>query len=249
MKFIHISDLHFKEKHLKNVSARALLDFIWDKYSDHKLIVTGDITNDGEFYEYQEASAALLRFNGNIFICPGNHDFGIGGAGYSIHRAERFDSMLSEPLGQGTFAGSKNPVIYPLEDNALQVLLIPLDTTLAEESIHDLFCGEVGGRQLAFLEEKLADPQYAGYTKLLFFHHHPFIHSAIKRLKDADKLLATIQGKVDIVCFGHDHVSGMWQDRDSVKYFLAADKSPDSDRFREIDITNGTITINEIRWP
>ena len=249
MNFIHISDLHFQSKHLNNVHRRALLDFIGFNYPNHKLIVTGDITNNGEFQEYSEAYDALKGFNGNIFICPGNHDYGIGGGGYSLHRAQRFDNILSEPLGQGSFADGSDPVIYTTGDGPTKVMLIPLNTNLATESIHDLFCGEVGVSQLSFLNTVLADHIYDGHTKILFFHHHPFIHSSIKKLKDADDLLATIKQKVNIVCFGHDHVSGMWKNHDNIDYFLAADKSPNPDRFREINITNGNISINEIIWP
>jgi 3',5'-cyclic AMP phosphodiesterase CpdA len=152
-------------------------------------------------------------------------------------------------VGQGTFAGDTDPEIYSLEDGPNQIVLIPLDTNLETETDWDLFCGAVGARQLSFLGENLAELLDKKCTKILYLHHHPFIHSAIKKLKDADALLQTIKQKVDIVCFGHDHVSGRWKDRDGIDYFLAADKSPVSDRFREINIKNGDLTITEITWP
>jgi 3',5'-cyclic AMP phosphodiesterase CpdA len=250
MNFIHISDLHLKGNDKENEAALKLLDFIKKNYPDHNLIISGDITDDGGVNECEQALAALAPFKGHIFLCPGNHDFGREGNFFSQERAERFDRRLSNPLGTiGPFAGDNTPIVKLLKDDAAKVVLMALDTNLETTNVDDFACGKVGERQLTFLQKLLAYPQYAEHTKILFFHHHPFIHSQKTMLKDADELLNIIKQKVDIVCFGHEHVSGIWRDRDGVKYFLAADKSPDSGRFREIKLTGQTITVTDKKTP
>ena len=48
MKFIHISDLHFHRSKKDNKGALKLLKLIEQRYPAHCLIVTGDITDDGD---------------------------------------------------------------------------------------------------------------------------------------------------------------------------------------------------------
>jgi DNA repair exonuclease SbcCD nuclease subunit len=111
MKFLHISDLHLHRHERDNGNAMTMFQFIKQHYPDHKLIVTGNITDDGHEKQYNRAYEALKPFTGNVFICPGNHDFGAAGNFYSRERGERFDEILSIPLQQGgTFTGDLTPV-------------------------------------------------------------------------------------------------------------------------------------------
>ena len=98
MKFIHLSDLHFHSKESDNLAAVKLLEFIRYAYPTHKLIITGDIVDDGHEEQYKWALEMLEPFTGRLFLCPGNHDFGVRGNLYSPERAERFDRYLSVPL-------------------------------------------------------------------------------------------------------------------------------------------------------
>lgn len=47
MKFIHISDLHFHRHESDNSEATKTLKYIKKQYTDHNLIATGDIVDDG----------------------------------------------------------------------------------------------------------------------------------------------------------------------------------------------------------
>jgi 3',5'-cyclic AMP phosphodiesterase CpdA len=249
MNFIHISDLHFKDT--GNDCAEKLLSFINEHYPAHNLIVTGDITDDGSQVEYERAFAALAPFMGRIFICPGNHDFGKNGMKFSRERAERFDEMLCDRLDQkGTFYSDNLPVVNKCEDNDDKVALIALDTNLETRTVADLACGFVGATQLSWLHDNLMAQEYDHYTKILFFHHHLFDHGdPLLTLKNADDLIYAIQGNVDIVCFGHKHFKGRWQGLYDIKYILAADKSPGSGVFTEINIKRNIINITErTRW-
>lgn len=248
MKFIHISDLHLHSQKRDNKAALATLDFINKNYPAHYVIVTGDIADDGHERQYKQAFAALKPFKGRIFICPGNHDFGAVGNFYSRERAERFDQFLSIPLEQGgTFTGDTTPVVNVVREKSEQVMLIALDTNLETEHPFDFACGEVGDRQLAALDNILSNHQSSDFIKLLFFHHHPFMHgNAFMELVDARQLMRTIYHKVDVVLFGHKHTSDIWKNNNGIQYILAADNSPGKKYAREIIIKKGEVSVNDV---
>jgi len=248
MKLLHISDLHFHRDLQNNIAADELLGTISQRYPKHTLIITGDISDDGTPWQFENAFRALESFVGRVFIAPGNHDFGSAGNFYSQERALRFDQMLSNPLRQGgTFTGDTTPVVNFVRDGNDQVMLIALDTNLETEHPFDFACGELGVSQLAALNTILCNPANATYTKVLFFHHHPFIHNdPFMELKDAEELMRTIYGRVDVVLFGHKHVVGEWHGLCRTKLILASDDSPDKDWAKEIDIQGKTITVTPV---
>jgi 3',5'-cyclic AMP phosphodiesterase CpdA len=248
LKFIHLSDLHFRSKEENNREATATLEYIRNEYPTHKLIITGDIVDDGHEAQYKRTFDALQPFIGRIFICPGNHDFGAKGHLYGRERAERFDTYLSIPLQQGgTFAGENLPVIHFLNNGAHPVLLIALDTNVETLSPFDFACGQVGEKQLTALDRLLSDPSIANTIVIVFFHHHPFLHAdRFKKLLDARDLMHILYGRVHLVLFGHNHVSKMWQDTLGVPFLLACDNSPGKQFAREITIIQKTITVNYI---
>ena len=248
MKFIHISDLHFHMYKQDNKQANDLLKKIKDNYSEHKLIVTGDITDDGHPIQYQNAFDALEPFKRNIFIVPGNHDFGTAGNLYSRERALRFDKMLSTPLQQGgTFTGDNTPVVNVIKEGDDQAALIALDTNLETTNPFDFACGEVGDEQLSTLDVILGNPSIAGAIKILFFHHHPFVRdNPFMELTDARKLMRTIYGRVDVLMFGHKHVYQQWENRNGIPFILASDNSPGKDWVHEISIKKKQIKVKNI---
>jgi len=249
MKFIHISDLHFHSRKADNKKEFELLDFINQKYSTHHLIVTGDITDDGHERQYKQAFAALKPFKNRIFICPGNHDFGALGNFYSRERAERFDRLLSIPLEQGgTFTGDSTPVVNIVKERNDQVMLIALDTNLETDHTFDCACGEVGDKQLAVLDNILSNPTSSEFVKILFFHHHPFMHgNAFMELIDARKLMRIIYSKVEVLLFGHKHASSCWESNNGIEHILASDNSPGKKYAREIVITKKAIKVNDVK--
>lgn len=248
MKFIHLSDLHFHRKKKDNAEATKMLRFIKEKYADHNLIVTGDIVDDGHEEQYKRAFEGLKDFKGRIFISPGNHDFGAAGMLYSLERAKRFDEMLAVPLQQGgTFAGDNTPLVNIIEEQKDRVMLIALDTNLETAHPFDFASGEVGSEQLAALDTTLSNPSAMDMIKILFFHHHPFMHNnPFMELKDAYELMRTMFCRVHVVLFGHKHVSGRWENMNGIQYILASDNSPGKDWAREITIEKGQVSIADV---
>ena len=248
MKFIHLSDLHFRSKEENNKQATATLEYIQKEYPAHKLIITGDIVDDGHEAQYKRAFDALQPFIGRVFICPGNHDFGAKGHLYGQERAKRFDTYLSIPLRQsGTFAGENLPIIRHLQNGAYPVLLIALDTNIETLSPFDFACGQIGEKQLTVLDEILSDPSISDMIVIVFFHHHPFLHAdQFKRLLDARELMHILYGRVHLVLFGHNHVSKMWQNTLGIPFILSCDNSPGRQFAREITIIQKTIMVNYI---
>lgn len=249
MKFIHISDLHFHRSRNDNQDAVILLENLEKLYPDHYFIVTGDIVDDGHERQYELAYEALAPFKGRIFIAPGNHDYGVAGNFYSLERAERFDRYLSEPLEQGgTFTGDNTPVVNIVKDDTDQVMLIALDTNLETNHPFDFACGEVGDIQLGALDTILSNPFRNDFVRILFFHHHPFEHNnPFMELKDAFPVMRTIYMRVDIVLFGHKHVSDSWENINGIRYILASDNSPGKNFVREIVVDHKNIAINNVK--
>ncbi|MDP6523475.1 MAG: metallophosphoesterase [Kiritimatiellia bacterium] len=249
MKFIHLSDLHFHRKTKDNAGAVKVLKYVKETYPEHNLIVTGDIVDDGHEKQYKNAQKALKPFLGRVFISPGNHDFGALGNLYSRERAERFDEFLSAPLQQGgAFSGDGTPVVNVVKSDTDKVMLIALDTNLETSSAFDFACGAVGEEQMAALDTILRESASLGMTKILFFHHHPFVHNdPFMELQDALELMRTIYNRVDVVLFGHKHISGKLENVNGIRYVLASDNSPGKNFARELTVENGITSVDDIR--
>lgn len=249
MRFIHLSDLHFHRNKKDNQKAEATLKYIKDNYTDHSLVITGDIVDDGHEEQYKHAYNALKVFQDRIFICPGNHDFGAAGNFYSRERAQRFDQFLTVPLKQGgTFTGDETPVVNICGGKEQQVMLIALDTNLETGHPFDFACGEVGQKQLTALDAILSNPMDPNVLKILFFHHHPFMHNhPFMTLKDDYHLIRTIYNRVDVVLFGHKHQSKQLENIHGIHYIIASDNSPGKNYARELIIEKNAITVSDIK--
>jgi 3',5'-cyclic AMP phosphodiesterase CpdA len=248
MKFLHLSDLHIHTHKDDNQDAISLLSFVSKAYPDHRLIITGDIADDGTVKQFENAYKLLKPFTGKVFICPGNHDFGAAGNFYSYERAVHFDDILATQLNQGgTFTGDSTPVVNILKDDDREIMLIALDSNLETEQPFDFACGEIGESQLKALNTILSTVQNTGIVKVLFFHHHPFMHNnPFMELMDAKALAKTIYNRVDLVLFGHKHEMNQWKNRYGAKYVLASDNSPGKDYAKEIIIDQQGISVSAI---
>jgi 3',5'-cyclic AMP phosphodiesterase CpdA len=248
MKFIHLSDLHIHTHDSDNADVTSMLNFVSENYPDHRLIITGDIADDGTLEQFENAYALLQPFKDKIFICPGNHDFGAAGNFYSDERALRFDEFLAKQLNQGgTFKGDSTSVVNLIRDDSTEIMLIALDSNLETQHPFDFACGEIGESQLSSLNTILTARSSAGMVKVLFFHHHPFmVNDPFMELKDAKALARTVYGRVDLVLFGHKHEMKQWEKRWGTKYILASDNSPGKQFAKEITIDQTGISVASV---
>lgn len=167
----------------------------------------------------------LSPFKGRVYLCPGNHDYGLWGNLYFAEFRQAFDSILATPLLQasgglplGTGTTSKRPVLYSVMDGPTKVCLLGIDTAAdpyVAGSGAGVATGAVGGAQLTALQQFFLPGTVVpglgnalGFMTLAFFHHHPWLHTepALKLL-DADKLMAVLHGNVDLILFGHKHLA------------------------------------------
>lgn len=248
MKFLHLSDLHIHTNAVDNQGASDVFKYISKNYPDHKLIITGDVVDDGTEKQYANAFAMLQPFKDRVFICPGNHDFGAVGNFYSQERAERFDDVLAKGLNQGgTFKGDSTPVVNVLKENGLEIMLIALDSNLETENFFDFACGEIGESQINALSTLLSTTPNVGTVKVLFFHHHPFmINDPFMELKDAKALARAVYNRVDLILFGHKHEMREYKKQWGTQYTLASDNSPGKAYAKEITIDGKGISVKPV---
>ena len=65
-------------------------------------------------------------------------------------------------------------------------------------------------------------------------------------LKDASDLMRVIFNRVDVILFGHKHVSKKWEKSGGFNYILASDDSPGKNFAREITIEKGSVSTADL---
>lgn len=168
----------------------------------------------------------LKDFAGRIFVCPGNHDYGLWGNIYHSEFRSAYEQIVGNPLNHaagamplGAPTASKRPLLFALPGN---VALLSIDTAAdpyVSGSGAGLASGSVGGSQLSALSSYFLPGSIIpglgnllGFTTFMFFHHHPWLHSdPTMMLVDSSKLMAAIHGHVDLILFGHKHVARQYQ--------------------------------------
>lgn len=247
IQFLHLSDLHFHRRHKDNVAIDQLLDGVASAYPGHHVILTGDVTDDGDEAQYVNALAALERFRGRLWLVPGNHDYGPLGNFYSDECASRFDRFLSMPFAQGiTFGEGSVPSVNVVATESERVVLIGLDSNLRTADPFDWACGQIGEQQRAMLTDILSWSEYGDSVKIVYLHHHPFVHSTTLKLLDGDAFIRTVFGKADIVAFGHKHVAGLWRGLAGTQWIVAAENSPGRLTVREISIERNKAAVRDM---
>ena len=225
IKFLHLSDLHSHlPKGLESYGGR--------------IIITGDLTDDGASFEYRRLEKFLNSLNGRVNFTPGNHDLGIRGNLFSPASAEAFDALSWRV--QDHLWTAKKPMVRVFGEPGNRVTLIGLNSCLMTESIWDYAQGEIGRAQLAMLDTEL---NQAEGVKILTLHHHPFFDSPTMRLTDADKLMAMIAGRVDVLLFGHRHEEANYGGKHGIPHILAAPANWIAGHGAEIAVDKGQVTI------
>jgi len=247
LEFIHLSDPHFHSKFEDNEEVVVKLKYIAKEFPNHKIIVTGDITDDGHKTQYKQAALSLHSFVGRIFFCPGNHDFGRKGNLYSKNCVRRFNKYLMPLFGQTQKYGSR-PVVNVLKDpdGSRGVMLIGLNSALRTKNPFDFACGRIGLWQRLRLDRILMRKDTIGMRKIIYFHHHPFEYfSFFGQMLDARKLMRLLFAKCEVVLFGHKHKLGIWTNYNFINCVLAADDLKHTKVIREISMDRNGAEVRE----
>jgi len=198
MRLIHVSDLHIKALPRENKAVREKLHGALKLVgSTDKLVITGDITDDGLESQYAQALEMLLPFKGRIVMCPGNHDYGLLGSFFDVKSARRW-YRLCEDLEVHDLTELK-------VDGFVVGQILALDTCLGHGSIIDFSQGRVGFWQRRELKKFLARTYKSRMVSIVIMHHTPFYAEWFCRLQDAKKFFDTVLGQADYVLMGHEH--------------------------------------------
>lgn len=185
-RIIQISDLHCGSGHFDSNLMEATIKQV-NEYKPDILLITGDLTMEGYYEEFQQAVEYIKRFEvEEKVIVPGNHD--ARNVGYRT-----FEKLIGEPVSV---------------HKSGKLLLVGADST--EPDLDD---GQIGRHQNRELKRLFSSEDYE--FKILALHHHvlPIPNSGRERniLRDAgDVLKMCVKTGVNLVLSGHKHVPYMW---------------------------------------
>lgn len=200
------------------------------------VLITGDITDDGDGYELVESAFAKYRDKGRLFAVPGNHDlylFPLAGSGRPRPSADAkrarwrdFAARIGLSLDKTGAWHSELP-----EGDAI---LVGLDSCARVQRRFFRHNGAVGPEQLEYLRALAKTPAWTrARHRLVALHHHvvPLPHGVGKkppseigmRLDDASAVAEVFdEVGATLVLHGHRHVSEQRQPAGSNFTILAS---------------------------
>ncbi|HTY13567.1 MAG TPA: metallophosphoesterase [Candidatus Omnitrophota bacterium] len=214
-RIIHLSDLHIGYKDYWKRSERIVNNILArEKPGESIIVITGDIADYGASAEDLTDGLKLLaelRGHGfTVLICPGNHDYGTGFAN-SEKTAEHFRKLFLPEVKE-----------FPHLEIIDNLAFIGLDSTADELHWYDRYFadGELGKEQLDRLEQMVNDPALKDKVKIVYLHHHPIHFLPFFQLKDRGRLRKIVEGKVDVLLFGHLHFGGTYHNTWRIKVVI-----------------------------
>ena len=249
LQFIVISDLHYLSEKLGidqaaykhtlytetklSEESRFIIDAYIEKLSNEPseiIIVTGDMTNNGEKICHQEVIEKLnkLRKAGKrVFVIPGNHDINNPLAfkyiGYNQVKTEtitpeEFASMYADFGYNQAYSRDKHSLSYALNIDSTFVL-IGLDACLYKQNTDtkSFSGGKLSDNTIVWLEKVLADAKDKGKRPFISMHHGLIEHfpgqslspvSADYILSNSHQLISLLKKyDVKLVFTGHFHAN------------------------------------------
>ena len=190
----HISDLHISEATFDEEKFLAAVSEINNLQPD-MIILTGDITNNGYYREFEQAAEYLKMFEAPLFAVPGNHD--ARNLGY-----QTFEELIGEKSWKLTMDGD--------------FTVIGLDSSSPDQDT-----GHIGNPQHMWLEHQLDECVINENFTIVALHHHivsiPQTGRERNVLSDAGDILKTLTThEVDLILSGHKHVPNIWKLNDTI---------------------------------
>lgn len=185
----HISDLHVSKSDFdEEVFMKAVSEI--NALQPDMIILTGDITENGYYTEFQQAKRYLSMFESPLFAIPGNHD--ARNLGY-----ETFEELIGERSWKLTMDGN--------------FTVIGIDSSTPDEN-----GGYVGRPQQLWFEHQLDECVVNDNFIVVALHHHVISIPQTGRernvLSDAGDILKTLTThEVDLIVSGHKHVPNIWK--------------------------------------
>jgi Icc protein len=197
MLLAQISDLHFLPKGtlaFGRVDVAGCLERAIDHLAalqprPDAVLITGDLTNDGDAAVWAELTSVLARLDAPVYPLPGNHD-------------DR--ELMRRAFAQLELFPAEGPLCFVVGLGPLR--LIGLDSLIPGDP-----AGQLGAEQLAWLDARLAEAPQT--PTLVALHHPPFAtgidHMDAMMLTDAGAVAAVIgrHPQVERVLCGHVHRS------------------------------------------
>ncbi|MBQ6630104.1 MAG: metallophosphoesterase family protein [Methanobrevibacter sp.] len=185
----HISDLHVSKADFdEDIFMKAAAEI--NELQPDMIILTGDITNNGYYAEFEQATRYLSMFEAPLFAVPGNHDS--RNLGY-----QSFEELIGERSWKLTLGD--------------EFTVIGLDSSSPDESR-----GHIGKPQHMWLEHQLDKCVIDDKFSIVALHHHvvsiPQTGRERNVLSDAGDILKTLTThEVDLILSGHKHVPNVWR--------------------------------------
>ena len=185
----HISDLHISNSTFdEEIFIKAVTEI--NNLQPDMIILTGDLTENGYYTEFEQAKRYLEMFEAPLFAVPGNHD--ARNLGY-----QTFEELVGERSWKLT------------KDDDFTV--IGLDSSSADDNK-----GHIGIPQHLWMERQLDECVISDGFSIIALHHHiisiPQTGRERNVLSDAGDILKTITThEVDLVLSGHKHVPNIWK--------------------------------------
>lgn len=212
MRLIQISDLHIGGLFRQEVFD-ILVDEVNNELKPDVIIITGDLTDDGLVFQFEQAKQEIKKLHcKNMIIFPGNHDY--RHTGYLLFK--RYFPI----------AGHSGSRVYKFShgiDNNQTVIVTTVGTARADRDE-----GEVGYRQNLWLNKILKkyntnkvdsvnNNSNNSVIKIVAMHHHLIAipdtgYTNVVGISDAgDVLRSCLANDVDLVICGHKHRPWLWE--------------------------------------
>lgn len=176
----------------------------------------GDLTKDGELWNYEAVEDVLTALDAPFYAVPGNHDVPKDRDEHDAPALDRFTEVYTptEPIARGPDGLSFRVRVGDLD-------VFGLNTSGSADRLFDSHEGHVGAAQREWLAAELD----AAEDPLVLMHHNlPGITAQldahreavepefadIPAMREGDALVETLaEGDVGLVCSGHYHIPAM----------------------------------------
>lgn len=279
MHIIHLSDTHCGTG-THTARMNLLVDDILSFGDPANTVVvhTGDLIDTSSLAQMEEGRTILQRIADSgrtVLLSPGNHDYGDKWR-MSAPQAAVFKQTLKD------FIFHDGSAVFPVVTLTDEVAFIGLDSNQGEMGWWSRWFaeGSLGHHQLERLNKILDRPDVKKRTVVLYMHHQPFMgafsvkpdvadkqflshlmrwhNSRYLRLEDAYTFVQVIRDRIDILLFGHRHLTLDYQ-AEAVRYGFkmaldgssstSAKMDTDRMRYRVIDTQAGTYDVRFVNFP